>query len=289
MTHLSRRAFIERSALLASALPCAWPVPARRWVALHAGPALRIGVVNAPTAPNDPRGMGITLGAEEAEHAAALFGGSLTLAPLHGNEPLAGLSAIVGDLDCATTRRIGGRADAAGIPFFNVACADDALRGASCRRTMFHVAPSEAMCRDAIAKAPAASTATVTAWLPSLHRFGADTLNRRFLARFGTPMSADSWTAWLAMKILWESALRAASADPAKLIAFLGRDSTQFDGHKGLPLSFRAWDRQLRQPLYVVDGAKMTELPAANPNDSARVLLDQYGTLSASSACHAAP
>jgi hypothetical protein len=230
--------------------------------------------------------MGLTLGVEEAQHAAELFGGSVALVPLTSDTLPTTLSAIVGDHDCATTRRMCARADSAGIPFMNVGCADDALRGAGCRRTLFHIAPSDAMCRDAVSHAHAGSAATATSWLPSLHRFGADTLNGRFVARFHEPMSADAWTAWLAMKILWESALRVSSGEPGKLLAFLGRETTQFDGHKGLPLSFRAWDRQLRQPLYVVDGTKTTEVPVADPKQTARALLDQFGTSSAGTACH---
>jgi hypothetical protein len=290
MTDLSRRAFIARTTMLAGALPCALRAPSGRPAFARAGPALRIGVVNPPAAADDARGMGITLGAEEAQHAAALFGGSLTVVPLHGDALPSDLSAIIGDHDCATTRRIGALADPTGVPVMNVACADDALRGAECRRSMFHIVPSEAMCRaavaQAVAEAHATPAATVTAWLPSLHRFGADTLNGRFVARFRQPMSQDSWTAWLAMKILWESALRVGSGEPPKLATFLTRDTTQFDGHKGLPLSFRQWDRQLRQPLYVVEGTTMTELPAANPNESARALLDQYGATATSSTCH---
>jgi ABC transporter substrate binding protein (PQQ-dependent alcohol dehydrogenase system) len=154
---------------------------------------------------------------------------------------------------------------------------------------MFHVAPSDAMRRDAVAAAHVDGNATVVAWQPTLVRFGADTLNRRFKARFGHPMTADAWTAWLATKILWESALRVNAGDPKMLIEYLSRETTQFDGHKGVPLSFRAWDRQLRQPLFVVNDNKSIEVPiapASHDPPPARDLLDQLGTGAANSACH---
>ena len=35
------------------------------------------------------------------------------------------------------------------------------------------------------------------------------------------------------------------------LSAALGGEQARYDGHKGKSLSFRMWDHQLRQPLYV--------------------------------------
>jgi hypothetical protein len=278
---ISRRHFVERAAMFLAAMPAA--VRTRGWT--RAGPTVRIAVVDLAGAPTDARQMGLVLGAEEANHAALLFGGTLELVPLSADEIRAkGISAIIGNDDCTRVASVGDSARTAGIPIFNVGCGADDLRGAHCERTLFHIAPSDAMGRDAVVAAQAAGTPM--AWHPSLRRFGADTLNGRFVARFGHPMTSDAWTAWLATKIIWESALRMSSADPAALIAFLGRDSTQFDGHKGLPLSFRSWDRQLRQPLYVVDGTRVVEVPAGAPTESPRTLLDRFGAQSSTSECH---
>jgi hypothetical protein len=276
---ISRRTFVERAALLVAAMPAA--MRTHRWVT---APAVRIAVADLAGTATDARGMGLVLGAEEANHAAALFGGKLELIPLaDGDLRGKGIAAIVGNGNCEQVARISESAHAAGVPFFNVGCTSDDLRGAHCAPTMFHIAPSDAMGRDALAAAK--TTGTPMAWHPSLHRFGADTLNGRFVARFGHPMTADAWTAWLATKIVWESALRTSSADPSTLIAFLDRDNTQFDGHKGLPLSFRSWDHQLRQPLYIVDGTRVMEVPAGAPAESPRALLDRFGTPSSTSEC----
>jgi hypothetical protein len=280
---LSRRSFLERAALLTVAAPLGMR---RRFVA-PVGPNVRVGAATFAASATNARAMGLVLGAEEAAHAASLFGGSFTLVPLpSGDLHGAGLSAIIGDDDCAHVTTLSAKADVAGIPFMNVGCPSDALRGARCGRSAFHVAPSEAMRRGARAEAHVAA-GEVIAWHPSLVRFGADTLNRRFRERFGTPMTADAWTAWLATKILWESALRMKSAEPAGLIQCLQRDDTQFDGHKGLPLSFRAWDHQLRQPLYVMQGRKVIEVPVAvRPGEPARDMLDRLGAPAAGSGCH---
>jgi hypothetical protein len=272
---ISRRTFIAQAAMLGAYLP----------VRRRAAPALRIGVLELARTPTGARNMGLTLGAEEATHAAALFGGSFTLVRVtEGGMRTADLSAIIGSGDCHRTRSLVATAGATGIPFLNVSCSDDFLRGAECGRTTFHVAPSDAMQRDA--RLEARVKADVVAWHPTLFRFGADTLNRRFKERFGTPMVADAWTAWLATKILWESALRLGSADPHAILQHLTHTTTQFDGHKGLPLSFRPWDHQLRQPLYVIEGERVIEVPVATKTgEPARDLLDRLGTNAASSHC----
>jgi hypothetical protein len=281
---ISRRTFVARTAVfIASASGEARPRLSR-----HTTPSVRVAVVGMSTAaPATARDMGIALGAEEAMHAAAMFGGAVALVAVADTDfHPAGFSAVIGDADVGRCGAVGRNADDAAIPFVNVACTADALRGASCRRTMFHVAPSDAMLRDVLTIARTSGTAA--AWDPSLARFGADTLNRRFTARFGGAMTSEAWTGWLAIKILWESFLRTRSAAGSRLIEHLSAATTQFDGHKGLPLSFRSWDRQLRQPLYVTTDSGVVE-PALGGSDSRRTsreVLDQLGTRESDSACH---
>lgn len=288
---LTRREFLEHSFVFAAGLS----LTGRRWRANTPGApvALRIGAVADPgKASARARQLGLELGVEEANHAAALFGGSVTLVALAGAEPaLHGVDALIGGDDAARCEQDANRADAAGVLFMNVGCTNDALRGAACRRTTFHVVPSDAMYRDALRLAHAGADARAAAWDPSLARFGADTLNDRFRARFDAPMTADAWTAWLAVKILWESSLRMRASDPAKLAAYLVRDTTQFDGHKGQALSFRSWDHQLRQPVYVMrDGRVAGQQPAsASGDETTRDALDRIGTTAAQSTCRWSP
>jgi hypothetical protein len=251
--------------------------------------SLRLGVINMPPAPDSPREMGLVLGVEEGARAALMFGGTIELVPISSFDfNLHAFSAVIGDADLARCITLSAHASKARVPFLNVACTADALRGGSCRPTLFHVAPSDAMNRDALATAPIAGP--VTTWHSSLERFGADTLNRRFQARFKREMTSDAWTAWMGVKILWESSLRMRSGETAKLLDYLARDTTQFDGHKGAPLSFRPWDRQLRQPLYVMGDAGLVEVPTAtSPGESVRDLLDRLGTRAADSPCRATP
>jgi ABC transporter substrate binding protein (PQQ-dependent alcohol dehydrogenase system) len=88
-----------------------------------------------------------------------------------------------------------------------------------------------------------------TAWNWTWERFGAPQVSHRFKKRAGRDMNATDWAAWLAVRAL-DDALRESRAttieDADKYL--LGPDMN-IDGAKGPPLSFRAWDHQLRQPI----------------------------------------
>jgi len=309
---IDRRTFVRRAAALATILPMAVDGK-HRGATLEAAPSvtLRVGFAavasdasDAPIQPHRPAfdaqalRLGVELGIDEAKHAATLFGGEVILFPFAptaiGTTPISAVILGVDDVDAASAamRRAADR----GIACLNTACSSDTLRAKACNASLFHVVPSDAMYRDALRQAKAPAGAFAAAWDPSLVRFGADTLNARFQARFGRPMTSDTWCGWVAVKMLWESALRARSAESRALIGYLGADTTQFDGHKGRPLSFRAWDHQLRQPVYVLrrdDRASATrvvaEAPAsANPDAPSRDLLDQLGTARAVSVCRLA-
>ncbi len=244
---------------------------------------------------------GARMGVEEAARAAAMLGRRVTLAAdVDARRLVEGqrVQVLLGGFstpECETLARL---ADERGVLWLDIGCADDALRGAGCRRHAFHLAPSDAMRRDAAALgAPAPSGANapavadrIVAWHASLERFGAEQLNARYRARFGGEMSAEAWLGWLAVKIAWEASARARSTDAARLAEYLERESTRFDGHKGVPLSFRAWDHQLRQPLYLVRGAESAETvtdlpPAPRGDESASAALDRLGVGREASAC----
>jgi len=263
---LARRRFLGRAAALClgAIVPA---VGRRRWPErVAAAVTLRIALLDTgPTARS--RHQGALLGVEEARHAAELFGGSVAL-ELIGRADAAAMSAaaaIIGDDDDRHCRSILAAHWPHAPLLMNVACASDVLRGAACSRRAFHVAPSDEMVRDARASVRGATDVVV--WDSSLTRFGSDTLNQRFRRRFDVPMAPTAWTAWFAVKVLWESALRMKSADPGKIADYLTRDTTRFDGHKGQPLSFRISDHQLRQPLYARTAAGVVEAASMSAAD----------------------
>lgn len=88
-------------------------------------------------------------------------------------------------------------------------------------------------------------------WAHDFRPYSGRELNSRFRRSLGRPGESRMWAHWCAVKILWEAVLKRGSTRPADLIPFLEGDAA-FDGHKGMGLSFRPWDHQLRQPLLIV-------------------------------------
>ena len=87
------------------------------------------------------------------------------------------------------------------------------------------------------------------AWHWTWERYGAPQLNSRFDKKTGgRHMEGADWAAWLAVKMVVQSVLRTHSTDFAADRAFILRDGS-FDGDKGLAVSVRPWDHQLRQAI----------------------------------------
>ena len=94
------------------------------------------------------------------------------------------------------------------------------------------------------------------AWHAQWERNGGPQVNRRFARQAQRPMVGQDWAAWVAVKsiaALVSDHSKAALPDQARLL----RSGQVFvDGAKGPRLSYRSWDGQLRQPLFLshVDG-----------------------------------
>ena len=294
---LGRRDFL-RKAMQGTTLLLAGGIDPRIWTRARTRETLRIALAgSSPEGAAASVGRGVTLGVEEAARTGELMDRAIELVLSSGDVDRLvreeRVAAIVGAGGDDSAREAGAMADAAGILFVNAGARSDALRGAECRRNVFHVEASEAMYAAALAgrrEGSGDATAAVL-WHPSLERFGAGQLNDRYRARFGGEMDGPAWAGWMAVKALWEASLRARSTDPAALRTYLERGATQLDGHKGWPLSFRARDRQLRQPLYLVasagDGSRVVgEVPERRGEEGAsRDLLDRLAADASATRC----
>jgi len=90
------------------------------------------------------------------------------------------------------------------------------------------------------------------AWHWTWDHNGAPQVNSRFEKKSGgRHMEGADWAAWVAAKIIVQSALRTKSADFAKQRSFILGDGS-FDGDKGLAVSVRPWDHQVRQGVLLV-------------------------------------
>src|SRR5262245_17863890 len=89
------------------------------------------------------------------------------------------------------------------------------------------------------------------AWHWTWERNGGPQINWRFArAAAGRRMESADWAAWIAVKMVVQSTLRTRSAEFAKQRAFILGDNG-FDGYKGLAVSVRRWDQQLRQAVFL--------------------------------------
>jgi len=94
-----------------------------------------------------------------------------------------------------------------------------------------------------------ASGLAAQAWHWAWDRNGGPQLNRRFARAAGRPMTGYDWAAWVAVKAIAESVARLPKGGFAGQAEALASGTVVVDGFKGPPLSFRPWDRQLRQPV----------------------------------------
>ena len=89
-------------------------------------------------------------------------------------------------------------------------------------------------------------------WEATLDAYGAREVNARFNARWGRPMDPPAWAGWIALKIAFEASMFAGGRDGASIAAYLASEQALFDVSKGIGMTFRPWDHQLRQSLYLV-------------------------------------
>lgn len=87
------------------------------------------------------------------------------------------------------------------------------------------------------------------AWHPTLEAWGAIQLQNRFRALAGRAMTEVDYGGWLAVRAIGEAATRTGSVDFSSIRRYLFSESFTLAGFKGVPLSFRSWDGQLRQPV----------------------------------------
>ena len=126
------------------------------------------------------------------------------------------------------------------------------------------------------------------AWAPHFERFGAPQLARRFVRAAQRPMTGPDWAAYMAAKAVLQAALEAPAApNAAQIQKALTRADFTLDGFKGVRLGFRAWDRQLRQPLLMSDGQGVIAMAPVEGVMHPKNVLDTLGADAPESACKA--
>lgn len=128
-----------------------------------------------------------------------------------------------------------------------------------------------------------------TPWQPQWERNGGPQLSRRFARDAKRPMTGHDWAAWLAGRAVATVLVDLPKAPVAQQLKALRGGPVGVDGFKGPRLSFRAWDGQLRQPIFLshVDG-----VIGVAPLDGVlhpKEVMDTLGVDEAESACKQRP
>jgi ABC transporter substrate binding protein (PQQ-dependent alcohol dehydrogenase system) len=128
---------------------------------------------------------------------------------------------------------------------------------------------------------------TALAWHAQFERFGAPQVSRRFSRGAQRTMGASDWAAWMAGKALAAAAV-AAPKGPATAFA-QALSTVDIDGSKGVTMSFRPWDGQLRQRLLLTDGQGVVALAPADGILHPKNTLDTLGGDQPEKLCKARP
>ncbi len=102
---------------------------------------------------------------------------------------------------------------------------------------------------------PVAGTAGLvpSAWHPASEQWGGSQIQNRFAKANGRRMLSKDMSAWTAVRVIGEAATRTQSNDVEKLKAFIRSDDFSIAAFKGQKLTFRTWNQQLRQPIFLGD------------------------------------
>ncbi len=103
---------------------------------------------------------------------------------------------------------------------------------------------------------PVAGTAGLvpSAWHPASEQWGGTQIQNRFAKASGRRMLSKDMAAWTAARIIGEAATRTHSADPEVIASFVRAEDFSIAAFRGQKLTFRKWNWQLRQPIFLGDG-----------------------------------
>jgi ABC transporter substrate binding protein (PQQ-dependent alcohol dehydrogenase system) len=123
-------------------------------------------------------------------------------------------------------------------------------------------------------------------WHRAQDAWGAAQLQSRFLRAAKRYMRPLDYQAWTAVRAIGEAVTRTKGADPAAIARFLTSPEFELAAFKGVPLSFRTWDHQLRQPLLLAQPMLLVSVSPQTQFLHQRSPLDSLGTDEPESACH---
>jgi len=112
-----------------------------------------------------------------------------------------------------------------------------------------------------------------SSWHPASEQWGGAQLQSRFDKSAGRHMLSKDMNAWTAVRSVGEAATRTNSGDQQKISDYLHSDKFEVAAFKGQKLTFRPWNLQLRQPIFLGDAKSVV---STSPQEG---YLHQYSEL----------
>ena len=96
-----------------------------------------------------------------------------------------------------------------------------------------------------------------SSWHPASEQWGGTQIQNRFEKAIKRRMISVDMNAWTAVRSIGEAATRAQSGETEKLAEFIRSDDFQVAAFRGQRLTYRKWNQQLRQPVFLGDGSQV--------------------------------
>jgi ABC transporter substrate binding protein (PQQ-dependent alcohol dehydrogenase system) len=124
------------------------------------------------------------------------------------------------------------------------------------------------------------------AWHWAMERDGATQVSSRFdKMTGGRKMSSADWSVWVAVKAVITAYTKVPRPDQAKVLDYLRSHKLRLDGSKGVTLSFRPWDGQLRMPILLSTADAVIAIAPIEGYLHPVTTMDTLGTDQAEFAC----
>ena len=118
-----------------------------------------------------------------------------------------------------------------------------------------------------------------TSWDPNSEEWGGRQMQDRFVAYAHRFMTALDMNAWVAARMIGTAASYAQSLDPDKIMAYMRGADFQLGAYRGLSLSIREWNGQVRQAILLSDSGRLVVSVSPQPGFlHQRTVLDTLGT-----------
>jgi ABC transporter substrate binding protein (PQQ-dependent alcohol dehydrogenase system) len=129
-----------------------------------------------------------------------------------------------------------------------------------------------------------------TSWDPNSTEFGGKQMQDRFQAYAHRFMTALDMNAWVAVRMIGTAASYAQSLDPDKIMAYMRGPDFQLGAYRGLSLSIRNWNGQVRQAILLSDSGRAVVSMSPQPGFLHEVtVLDTLGTDKPETMCKVPP